>query len=361
MKQQQMTYRILALVAVLALPACDEGGVQPLDDVLSFSEEAELSVLTDPGSADVTVELADATTAVAASLGHAGAAQGRSLSSDARNHFQSAREALHAGDRRRALDLAREARRLAARALVATGGEEAVVALIERIEEFALTLDSADDDVVDDPARLKARLEELATAARELLAQGRPVAAAERALLGEQLIRYHVGRRDHRGDVHPDRARLAVALAGTAVQMATRLVEAQGTPQRDAITDAADHQNRWLAQARRMLAMAEEALASGHFARAVHFAHHAHWSALKAVILPGGITEEELRAMAELANNLYEEAVVAVGDDPTQLQARLLALAERLIERGEEQLEAGNKRGVAPLWRAAVISRWLIG
>jgi HEPN domain-containing protein len=110
-----------------------------------------------------------------------------------------------------------------------------------------------------------------------------------------------------------------------------------------------------------MLALAEEALASGRYARAVHFAHHAHWSALKAVILPGGITEDELRAMAELAHRLFEEAKVALGDDPTELEERLLALAGRLIERGEQKLEEGHVRGVAPLWRGAVISRWLIG
>jgi HEPN domain-containing protein len=356
------THRLLALLAVLALPACDEGGVQPLAQGLSLAEAAELTVLEDPATLDIAVELSDATIDVAASLGDARAPYGRALSMQARDRFQAAHESLRAGDRRRALEEAREARRLVARALEATGGVEAVEALIERIEELALTLDAEDDDVFDDPEGLRARLEALAAESRELLAQGRSVAAAERALLGEQLVRWHRGRRDHRGDIRPDRARLAVSLAGTAVALAERLVTATDTPVREVgSSEVRDRQNRWLMHAKRMLAMAEEALAGGRYARAVHFAHHAHWSALKAVILPGGITPEELDAMAELANTLYEEATMAVGDDPTELQSRLLALAGRLIERGEQQLEDGNKRGVAALWRGAVISRWLIG
>jgi hypothetical protein len=92
----------------------------------------------------------------------------------------------------------------------------------------------------------------------------------------------------------------------------------------------------------------------------VHFAWHAHWSALRAVILPGGVTQEEIRAMVALANELHEQAEVAIGDDPTELQEQLLARAGRLIAHGEALIADGHKRGVAPVWRGAVISRWLI-
>ena len=109
-----------------------------------------------------------------------------------------------------------------------------------------------------------------------------------------------------------------------------------------------------------MLAVAQRALENGHYARAVHYAWHAHWSALRAVILPGDITEDEIAAMVELAKHLYAEAEVAIGDDPTELEARLFARAGRLIEIGEKMIADGLKRGVAPIWRAAVISRWLM-
>jgi hypothetical protein len=64
--------------------------------------------------------------------------------------------------------------------------------------------------------------------------------------------------------------------------------------------------------------------------------------------------------MVVLAEDLYGQAVEALGDDPTDLDARLLARAADLIELGIQQLERGHKRGVAALWRAAVISAWLI-
>jgi hypothetical protein len=359
MKRMTMR-RVVTLLAVLAFAACDETGFQPFDPALSLDEETELSVLQDPGSLDITVELADASAYVAASFDGTGTTDGHALIAQARLRFQAAHDALLAGDRPRALEIAREARRLAAQAIVATGGAEAVEALIEHIEELALSLDPEDDDVFDDPELLRERLERLAAAARQLLAEGRLVAAAERALLGEQFVRFHRGRRDHRGEVLPERARLAVALGGTAVALAERLVAAEDIPFYNVSDAVTDRQNRWLAHARHMLQLAEQALANEHFARAVHFAWHAQWSALKAVILPGGVTEEELRAMVELANGLYEEAVAAVGDDPTELEQRLLGLAGRLIERGEQMLAEGYPRGVAALWRAAVLSSWLV-
>jgi len=360
--KQMTTHRLLALLAVLAVGACDEGGTDPTDAGLSLDDAAELALIEDQGSMDAAVELVGVTADVAASLGDPGFAEGRALNLQARARFQAAFESLRQGNRRQALAEARHARRLVAQALVEAGGAEAVEALIERLEELVATLDVEDDDVFDDPERLKARLEAIAAEARELLEQGNLVAAAERALLGEQFVRFHRGRRDHRGDVDPERARLAVDLARTAVSLAERLVNSDDVPVRDlGSSDVRDHQNRWLAHAHRMLALAERALESGHFARAVHFAYHAHWSALKAVILPGGITEEELDAMLVVANNLFEQAQEAVGEEPTELQERLLALAGRLIERGEQMLEDGYTRGVAPLWRGAVISSWLIG
>jgi HEPN domain-containing protein len=126
-------------------------------------------------------------------------------------------------------------------------------------------------------------------------------------------------------------------------------------------SNAREHMNRWLVHAHRMLAKAQQALENGHYARAVHFSWHAQWSALRAVILPGGVTEEEISAMVELAHELHDQAEVAIGDDPTELQQALFERAGRLIARGEELIANGHKRGVAPVWRGAVISRWLIG
>ena len=128
-----------------------------------------------------------------------------------------------------------------------------------------------------------------------------------------------------------------------------------------AAADARCHRNRWLWHARKLLALSERALDAGHLRRAVHLAEHAHWSALKAVLLPGGIQEEELREMVELAEDLFAQAEAAIGDDASDLDKRLLNRAAELIELGLAKLEEGQKRGVAALWRAAVICTWLLG
>jgi HEPN domain-containing protein len=359
MMKTWMTYRALALFGVLAIAACDQAGTGPFLDGLTPDEELELAVLEDEGAYDIALEVTTVGTDVAASFGAARVPEGRGLLMEAQTHFAAAREALRAGDRRRALEEARAARRLIARAVLATGGQDALDALIERIEDLSITADE-DEDFFDDPRSVADELRVLADAARDLLARGDSIGAGERVLLAEQRARFHRGRRDFRGDIAPDRARLAVSLAETAVSLAERLIAAQDVPVRDVAVDVTDRQNRWLMHAHKMLERAQQALASGHFARAVHFAQHAHWSALKAVILPGGITEAELRAMVNVAENLYEQAEAALGDDPTELELSLFQRAGRLIELGKTKLEQGNKRGVAALWRASVICAWLL-
>ncbi|HET9948249.1 MAG TPA: hypothetical protein VFQ22_04980 [Longimicrobiales bacterium] len=365
MRTTVLSRRWLPLAAMLALAACEETTTDPAAEELTPSEELELTVLEDDETQEETFDIATVTEEVAIEMGDAGASEAHGLIGQARAALATARDARALGERRAALEAAREARVLIARALLASGGEDALNALIERIEELAITLDSDDDDVFDDPELLQATLEDVASEARERLAEGDTVGAAERAVFGEQVARYHRGRRHHRGEILEERARLAVALAEQAVQLAERLVEGdevlgQGVPARDDRPETHDHRNRWLAHANRMLNIAQRALDNGHWARAVHFAWHARWAALKAVVLPGGVTEEEQQAMGELADTLLAQATEAVGDDAPELHQRLLARAGRLIERGHEALEQGHVRGVAALWRGAVICAWLI-
>jgi HEPN domain-containing protein len=362
-KRHQIGIFPAVLLGLVSLTACEETSLETLDQDLTPEEASELALVQDDAARMAALELSETTNDVAADFGSP-VAEARRLAAQAGFRLAAADAALHAGDRRRALDEAREARRLLARAIVAHGGATAVEALIERVEELAAQIDAEDDDVFDDPAAVRAKLERLAAEARAFLASGELVRAAERALLAEQIARHHRGRRHVRGDVVPERARLAVALAGTAVQLAERLIGAEEAPVRDVgagdVSDVDDQRNRWLEHAKRMLARAQEALAAGHFARAVHFAEHAHGSALKAVILPGGVTEEEIRALVALAHHLHDEAKIAIGDDPTPLELRLFERAGRLIELGEQMIADGHRRGVAPVWRGAVISRWLM-
>jgi len=350
--------RSLALFGLLAFAACDDVATDVAFDELTTQEQLELAVLADQASFDIATDLTQVMNDVAMMRGMGGAVQARALNADARAAFAEARAAMLSGDHHRALEASAIARRLIARALIATGGVPAVEDLIERLEDILMTIDP---EVFDDPDALRAELEAIIAEAHALLAAGDSVGAAARAILGEQRARLRRGRQHRRGDIAPDRARLAVALGGSAVSLAERLIAADVVPTDVAEGDVDHHRNRWLAHAHRMLEMAEQALAHGRFARAVHFAQHAQWSALKAVILPGGITTEELRAMVGLAETLHEQAKAALGEDPTELELRLFERAGRLIEIGIEKLEAGHKRGVAALWRSAVISHWLIG
>ena len=59
----------------------------------------------------------------------------------------------------------------------------------------------------------------------------------------------------------------------------------------------------------------------------------------------------------DLAAELLEEARSAVASDPSEVKEHLLALAERLFERGSEQLSNGHLRGVVALWKAAAFWR----
>lgn len=348
---------VSALVGVFALAACGETTLETDLENLTVEEQAELAVLSDPGSFEVALELSETTADVAAESGRA-TGQGRALLGQARVLFSDARARWMDGDHQAALQAARQARRLVAEALREIGGDGSLEALIERIEALALT---ADDEVFDDADAVRAELERIAAEARVLLEQGDTLAAAARAVLGEQIARHRRGRRDH-PDISVDRARLAVSLAGSAVALAERIISSDMMPPESdaAVTDAPERRNRWLVHAKRSLAKAERALASGHMRRAVHFAQHAQWSALKAVVLPGGIHEEEIRVLVGLAEDLLVEAREAVGEDDTELRKRLLNHAADLLELGIAKLEEGHVRGVAAVWRSAVVSAWLI-
>ena len=210
--------RFLALFGLFAVAACDDSSTDMAFDELTYQEQLELAVLADQGSFDIAADLTQVTNDLAMARSMGGATEARALNADARAAFAEARAAMLSGDHRRALEASAIARRLMARALIMTGGVPAVEDLIERLEDILLTIDP---EVFDDPAALRAELEAIIAEAHALLASGDSVAAAARAILGEQRARLRRGRRDRRGDIDPDRARLAVALGGSAVSLIT--------------------------------------------------------------------------------------------------------------------------------------------
>ena len=150
------------------------------------------------------------------------------------------------------------------------------------------------------------------------------------------------------------RAELMVELGAEAVALAERLLAEHG---------ADEQQKRFLEQARDFQRKAVAALGEGQEARAVELAQAASQHALKAVVLPGGVTDEEARMIRDTAEDLLRRARAAVAADPTDAKRHLLAVAEQLFRAGSEQLAAprGNERGVATLWTAATLAAWLAG
>ena len=149
------------------------------------------------------------------------------------------------------------------------------------------------------------------------------------------------------------RVELAVELGREAVELAARLLE----PRAD------EQQKRLLAEAKELQRQAEAALEEGHDRRAMELAEAASQTALKAVVLPGGITDQEVRMIHDVAQDLLRKAKDAVLSDPTALKRHLLSVAEQLFREGTEHLSGprGSERALAALWKSAAISSWLIG
>jgi hypothetical protein len=220
---------------------------------------------------------------------------------------------------------------------------------VERIEALPLMV-AADPDAFSTSGKLGLQLGKLATMAREAIRAGNQTRAGSLGVLAEQAFRHN-----HRwqNQVEVSRAEIAVALGAEAVGLAKRILSDQG-PYAD--TEHLD----LLATAEEFLARARRALEAGEEAGAAHLAHQAQWWALKAVVLPGGITDEDARFVFSLAETLLENAREAIGPEPTQLQAALLKKAARMLEHGKTSLSNGTCRGIGALWQSAVISSYLI-
>lgn len=156
--------------------------------------------------------------------------------------------------------------------------------------------------------------------------------------------------RDQRDRPSLDRARLAVDFAGSAVDLSTEIL-------RDAGAD--DRQLALLGQAEAHLRQAVAALDAGNGAEAKRRAHAASWTALKAWVLPDGVSDEEIRMVQTTAETLLTEATAAVGGDDG-LPGQVLSWATTFYDRGVEKIAGGQPRGVAALWKSAILSHWLV-
>lgn len=157
--------------------------------------------------------------------------------------------------------------------------------------------------------------------------------------------------RDRGGDRPAvDRVGLAVEFGAASIALAIDILEREGADER---------QRALLEEAKEAQRAAEAALATGDTARAVRMAQKACWGALKAWVAPGGVTRDEANNVHRLATELLTEAAAQVGDNDG-VRGLILSWAITFYTHGDQALEAGHIRGVASLWKAAVLSYFLI-
>lgn len=351
-------FPILSLFAVLALGACEDGtSTAPVQEALSLEDELALQIIADDEAIDAALDLVDGTDGSMRrrGMGHGmgrGTQGASALRSEARAHFEAARAAYMAGDMVLALDEARAGRMVVAGAVESMMGRSAIHGMVEQLEAMA-DMVPMDDATYENAAGLGLHLGMLGASAREALNQGNFGEAGSCGVLGQQLARQ--GQRHFRrghGEPDEEHVRVKVQFGATAVALATRILEEQG---------ADEEQQAFLAAAEEYQAGAEAALEAGELRRAAYLANLAEWNALKAVVLPGGITDDEVRYVLDLATEAYAAAEAALAGGATELQADLLAAAKRMLDNGEEHVLQGYVRGVGALWRSAVISTWLVG
>jgi hypothetical protein len=338
---------LLPLAAGLLISACDDGGPTAPDlQNLTLEEELTLEVLADPASTEVALAMATAQTGAAHRRGRAWS-PGEDLTAQAEHQFRNAEQAFAQGDLVRAMERHREGRRLVAQAMEGAGGPRALGALVERLESLPLTV-AADPDGWHDPQGFGFQMAGLAEGARNAYRRGNRIRAGEMGVLAEQAVRLRQRDQTHALVGNPD---VTVQLGAQAVALAERIIGEEGTD---------DERMDFLEVAKGFQEKAEEALLAGDLRTAVHCAHLAQWWALKAVVLPDGVTEEEIDALQDLAQTLLDEASSAVASDPTELKEALLQRATRLLEAGQSNRNNGTCRGLGALWQSAVIAAYLV-
>jgi HEPN domain-containing protein len=355
MNTQHRLHAVLA-AALVAAAGCEiSAAVDPYEDtqVVALEDQVALQVLENPLTIDAALALAETNTHAAAhhGMGHGQQQVANQLTNEARLRFEAAVNALNEGERVRAAEEAREARRLIARAMEMANGPHGFSSLVEQAEELVTDV-AQNPGAFTDANGLQYELHQFALRARHRLQQGDGPGAGELGVLSQQRHQHRARWSQGEGVALDDRAELGVGLAQAAVALATDLL-AEGEPN--------DEQLQYLEAAEEFLAEALTALEAEDFAEAIYLAQHAQWAALKAVVLPGDGNQDEGAAMLALALELYAEAEAAVAADPSELRIELLARALLLIEAGQTQMADENHCGIGAFWHAAVICTCLIG
>jgi HEPN domain-containing protein len=341
MRHQLRNLFVIGLLAAGA-SACDDSPTAPggeSNTELGVNADMELQVVGDPELTEVLID--------DMSLSMNSPTDGPPFG-NGRECFRDARQLLREGSEDAARNQARECRMQLVRAMLERHGEEGLEELFGRVEGLIERIGEADDEFArkdDLEARMRGLLEE-AYAYRN---DGDLVAAGERLVLALMMA----DRMRHR---HPefDRdpaevVRLAIARGVESIWLADEL-----------ITEPTVRQETILFRAGELLRRARFSAEQGWYRRAVGQAHRAEQLGLLAVLNGERPTVEQAQELLAVAEELIVLAEEAIGDDPTELQQRLLAHAIRLKERGAEAINTWHWRGVGLLWRSSVTSALLI-
>lgn len=331
--RQALTFWILTL-PVWAACTGDPSGLDPF----ALEDGSVEAIVTDP---DLTGLAADEAFVWDGEIPE----EARALVQAAREKFTEARAALRQGDREHAFALAEEGRLLLAEALLLVRGDAAYAEGLQRLDAVIAWLEErVEGDLV--PPMLQ-RMTELRAEAVAAWEAGDAIRAVERLLFARHLGD-HVRLRFHR-DV-PAAARYSVALGASAVELAVEAIGPEPTEVQRALLHRAVELER----------RAHRALQAGAYRIAFHLGRHVVEVTWVAVLDAERPDAADVEAFADLATRVIAAAEAALGDAPTDAQARILGQAKAWQARGMELAETAPLRSAALLWRAAVTANLLV-
>lgn len=343
----------LAGALMFGLAACDSDDITAPGQTATGSE-VEFSVDEDLAEAmftDAEAELDAASSGVTPAPALFGEPdptkieEARALIAQARETMAEARAAWRQGDTELAAELAEQARRLVAQALLLVFGEEAVQRAMERINNLITWLEERVDQ---DNSELLARIVELRDMAQARWDEGDLEGALERLILARQIASRE--RTDHRRDALAIHARLSVFMANSAVDFAIELV---GEP--------TERQAYGLRFANELVSAAEQAFENGRFRLAFNLAREAVNLTLVVVVTDPDLSDlETVDLMIGIAEGAIAAAEEAVQGSDSELALRLLEHARALKDRGIELAETHPRAAVRVLWHSAVLANGIV-
>jgi hypothetical protein len=329
---------IIILWGALHVAGCTDTPSDPGFDDLPSIDDVEIDMATDP---DLTASLIeDVSSSMNANMTAAASLE----ISTAQSLFSQARVELTRGDYERVRSLGDQARDALGRALSRGRDRSSLDDYVDRARDIRRRLAAGDSDDFDRPDDLKRHLDRLLDETDVALSRGDHAIAGRRTVDAQERTDRSRARRH---DADPEKgARLVVAMAAQAVELANRLLNG---------TEIDERTQHLLDTAARLAGSSAEAFQNHQFRRAIMLGHKAVNVSLMAALRPDKITDRGFQALIDLAGAELEAARAALALEPNEELQKLLNRAVEAFESGVVLIESGNKRGIQLVWRAAVV------